>query len=76
MSNQELDQIADQLRQSDEYRVIHRYQKPEGYNVASPNDKKLIGVFLDKDGTKTSNRKKMLSNWANPKNIIERLGLL
>ena len=45
MSTSKLDQIADQLHQSGEYRVIHRYQKPEGYNVVSPTDKKLIGVF-------------------------------
>ncbi len=51
MSTSKLDQIADQLRQSGEYRVIHRYQKPKGYNVASPNNKKLIGVFLDIEST-------------------------
>ena len=51
MSTSKLDQIADQLRQSGEYRVIHRYQKPEGYNVVSPTDKKLIGVFLDIEST-------------------------
>ena len=51
MSTSKLDQIADQLRQSGEYRVINRYQKPKGYNVASPNDKKLIGVFLDIEST-------------------------
>jgi len=51
MSTSKLDQIADQLCQSGEYRVIHRYQKPKGYNVTSPNDKKLIGVFLDIEST-------------------------
>ena len=51
MSTSKLDQIADQLRQSGEYRVIHRYRKPESYNVTSPNDKKLIGVFLDIEST-------------------------
>ena len=51
MSNQILEQIADQLRQSGEYRIIHKYQQPKGYNTADPTDKKLIGVFLDIEST-------------------------
>ena len=51
MSNQILEQIADQLRQSGEYRIIHKYQQPKGYNTADPADKKLIGVFLDIEST-------------------------
>ena len=47
MSNRKLDQIANQLRQSGKYRIIDKHQQPKGYNAASPNDKKLIGVFLD-----------------------------
>jgi DNA polymerase-3 subunit epsilon len=51
MSNQELDQIAEQLRQSGKYRIIDKYQQPKGYNTASSTDKKLIGVFLDIEST-------------------------
>ena len=51
MSNQELDQIAEQLRQSGKYRIIDKYQRPKGYNTTSPTDKKLIGVFLDIEST-------------------------
>ena len=58
MSNQELEQLADQLRKSDEYRVIKKYHKPEGYNLGNDsnnsNEKsqnKLIGVFLDIEAT-------------------------
>ena len=51
MSNQELDQIAKQLRQSGKYRIIDKYQQPKGYNTASSTDKKLIGVFLDIEST-------------------------
>ena len=51
MSNRKLDQIANQLRQSGKYRIIDKHQQPKGYNAASPNDKKLIGVFLDIEST-------------------------
>ena len=51
MSNQKLDQIAEQLRQSGKYRIINKYQQPKGYNAATPTDKKLIGVFLDIEST-------------------------
>lgn len=33
--------------------------------------RKMALSLLAKDGNKSSNRKKMLSNWANPKNILE-----
>ena len=58
MSNQELEQLADRLQKSDEYRVIRKYQKPEGYNLGNDgnnsNNKSqnmLIGVFLDIEAT-------------------------
>ena len=58
MSNQELEQIVDQLCKSDEYRVVRKYQKPKGYNLDSDdnnsndeNKNKLIGVFLDIEAT-------------------------
>lgn len=51
VTNQKLDQIAEQLCQSGKYRVIHQYQQPKGYNTSNPTDKKLIGVFLDIEAT-------------------------
>lgn len=53
MSNQILNQIADQLRQSGKYRIIDKYQKPKGYNLdhSTDNSKKFIGVFLDVEAT-------------------------
>ena len=63
MANEPLDQIANQLRRSDEYRVIKKYKKPIGYNLDRNNDcdvnvknkskstNKLIGVFLDIEAT-------------------------
>ena len=59
MSMQLLHQIADQLRKSNEYRVIQKYQKPLGYNLSCKDynknrrkeEKKLIGVFLDIEAT-------------------------
>lgn len=51
MVNKILEDIADQLRQSGEYRIINKYHKPEGYNTDSSTDKKLIGVFLDIEAT-------------------------
>lgn len=58
MLNKELEQIAGQLRKSDEYRVIRKYQKPKGYNLdgssSNSHDKsenRLIGVFLDIEAT-------------------------
>lgn len=35
--------------------------------------RKMALSLLVKDGAKASNRKKMLKNWANPKNILEGL---
>ena len=43
--------MADQLRQSGEYRIINKYHKPEYYYIDSSTDKKLIGVFLDIEAT-------------------------
>lgn len=51
MQKKILEEIADQLRQSGEYRIINKYYKPEGYNTDSSTDKKLIGVFLDTETT-------------------------
>jgi DNA polymerase-3 subunit epsilon len=45
-----LKQLAAILRQSNEYRVTEKYQKPECYNIADTSDK-LIGVFLDIEAT-------------------------
>jgi len=59
MSEQPLDQIVDQLRRSDEYRIIQKYKKPIGYNLDSEvsndasakTEDKLIGVYLDIEAT-------------------------
>ena len=51
MQKKILEDIADQLRQSGEYRIINKYHKPEGYNTDNATDKKLIGVFLDTETT-------------------------
>ena len=58
MSNQELEQLADRLQKSDEYRIARKYQKPKGYNLDSDDNNsnckrqnKLIGVFLDIEAT-------------------------
>jgi len=45
-----LDQLADTLNKSDQYRVITKYTKPEFYNL-DDNSPKLIGVFLDIEAT-------------------------
>ena len=42
--------MADALNQSDQYRVITKYNKPEFYNISAPLQKK-IGVFLDIEAT-------------------------
>ena len=49
-SNLDLIKIADQLNQSDQYRVITKYNKPEFYHLSAPISKK-IGVFLDIEAT-------------------------
>jgi DNA polymerase-3 subunit epsilon len=46
-----LAKIVEQLRKSGEYRIIEKYQKPTSYNISTPTDKKLIGVFLDTEST-------------------------
>ena len=51
MVNKILEDIADQLRQSGEYRIINKYHKPDYYYTDSSTDKKLIGVFLDTETT-------------------------
>lgn len=42
--------MVDTLNQSDQYRVIKKYQKPEFYNL-NGDVPKLIGVFLDIEAT-------------------------
>ena len=51
MQKKILEDIADQLRQSGEYRIINKYYKPVAYNTDNSTDKKLIGVFLDTETT-------------------------
>lgn len=57
MSNQSLEKIVDQLRNSKNYRVIKKYAKPLGYNLDMykqhhHNKKhKMLGVFLDIEST-------------------------
>lgn len=50
MKTHDLKQLATILNESNKYRVIERYQKPECYNVEDRSDK-LIGVFLDIEAT-------------------------
>ena len=38
--------------------------------------RKMALSLLAKDGTNMSNRRKMLSNWANPENMLKELGWL
>ena len=42
--------MADTLNQSEQYRVITKYNKPEFYNICADVPKK-IGVFLDIEAT-------------------------
>ena len=42
--------MADTLNQSEQYRVITKYNKPEFYNLCADLPKK-IGVFLDIEAT-------------------------
>jgi len=53
METNNLEQLATILSQSDEYRVIKKYQKPDSYNKPDTSDK-LIGVFLDIEATELS----------------------
>jgi len=47
----DLEQIATTLDNSDNYRVIRKYQKPNYYHTPDNNTKILIGVFLDIEST-------------------------
>ena len=49
-SDQNILKIIDTLNQSDQYRVITKYNKPEFYNL-SADVPKMIGVFLDIEAT-------------------------
>lgn len=51
--------MVDTLNQSDQYRVIKKYQKPEFYNL-NGDTPKLIGVFLDIEATGLSYEKDKL----------------
>jgi len=59
MPNQSLDQIAEQLRRDDNYRIIVKYKKPISYHfnddknisINKKKKEKLIGVFLDIETT-------------------------
>ena len=51
MNNKILEDIAEQLRKSGEYRIIKKYHRPLVYHTDSSIDKKLIGVFLDIEAT-------------------------
>lgn len=52
VTNQKLNQIAEQLNKSNEYRVIQKYIKPEFYNDEGiSSNTKRIGVFLDVEST-------------------------
>ena len=50
MEHINLKQLAKTLSQSDQYKVLEKYQKPEFYNVDDSSNK-LIGVFLDTETT-------------------------
>lgn len=50
METTDLKKIVALLRQSEQYRVIEKYQKPEAYNEDN-HLPKLIGVFLDIEAT-------------------------
>lgn len=50
LENYNLDQLAKQLNQSSQYRVIKKYNKPEFYNL-NADIPKSIGVFLDIEAT-------------------------
>jgi DNA polymerase-3 subunit epsilon len=60
MSDSVLEKIAEQLRQSGEYRVVGKYHKPEEYNTDYSTDKKSVGVFLDIEATGLSYEKDKL----------------
>ena len=53
-----LQELAKELGNSDEYRIIRKYQKPEYYNSSNSSStdiKKFIGAFLDIEATGLSN---------------------
>jgi DNA polymerase-3 subunit epsilon len=50
METNDLKKLAAILKQSDQYRISQKYQKPEFYNTDDSSDK-LIGVFLDIEST-------------------------
>jgi len=49
-NDQDILKMIDTLNQSDQYRVITKYNKPEFYNLSADVTKK-IGVFLDIEAT-------------------------
>lgn len=50
MRNLDLRQLANMLIQSNQYKVLTKYQQPDFYNLDNTVDK-LIGVFLDIEAT-------------------------
>lgn len=50
MTNHDLTKLATLLRESDQYKVIKKYQRPEYYNL-NYNTPKHIGAFLDIEST-------------------------
>jgi DNA polymerase III subunit epsilon len=49
-TDHDLEKLATLLKESDQYRIIKRYQKPEYYNLDN-NAPKHIGAFLDIEAT-------------------------
>ena len=50
MKDYDLEQLATLLKESDQYRIIKRYQRPEYYNLDN-NALKHVGAFLDIEAT-------------------------
>jgi DNA polymerase-3 subunit epsilon len=54
MKDHDLEKLATLLKESDQYRIIKRYQKPEYYNLDNKTPKH-VGAFLDIEATGLSN---------------------
>ena len=50
MKDYDLEQLATLLKESDQYRIIKRYQRPEYYNLDNKAPKH-VGAFLDIEST-------------------------
>ena len=52
MTDQQLEALAAQLDAHDDYRVVRRYQRPDGYHEPGPeDDDPLVGIYLDTETT-------------------------